>query len=147
MAIARWSRNYAVPADLVTAVIWHESLFRPDAVSRTNDYGLMQLHGKPGLTPNENVEVGVYKLKCLLQSAKGVEAVALARYNGGPAGDHSGRCRNYAKAVLALAQKVRTARKEGVYKELENAAPVPADLSWHRPPSFLTQKLREQVVW
>lgn len=87
-----------VPVPLVLAIIEVESSFQADAVSETNDYGLMQINKinhkqlseKYGITdfldPKQNVLAGVCMLSEHLEATHGDVVSALMRYNSGVAG-------------------------------------------------------------
>ncbi len=87
--------KYDVPYALALAVAEVESHFDPDAKSSTNDYGLMQINavnfdwlrdlGMDPLTPEGNIESGVYILAQNFQ-AYGDPELALMAYNNGPGG-------------------------------------------------------------
>jgi soluble lytic murein transglycosylase-like protein len=82
---------------LVLAVMWQESNFNAAAVSRTNDYGLMQINeiSIPGLRdsmgidnlldPEQNIHAGVSILAGKLKST-GAANLALMAYNMGDTG-------------------------------------------------------------
>ena len=88
--------EYGVSYPLVIAIMKKESEFRSDAVSATNDYGIMQingwnhewLEGALGITdwldPQQNILAGVY----MLAQFNGYEDVhqILMSYNCGPSG-------------------------------------------------------------
>lgn len=88
--------EYGVSYPLVIAIMKKESEFRSDAVSATNDYGIMQinggnhewLEGALGITdwfdPRQNILAGVY----MLAQFNGYEDVhkILMSYNCGPSG-------------------------------------------------------------
>lgn len=87
---------------LALGVIEVESSFKLDADNGLC-YGLMQLNRRyfpDGLTPGENIRVGVEYLGQLLDRYDTVEA-ALTSYNAG----HDTGKRGYANAVLAAAEK------------------------------------------
>lgn len=87
-----------VPVPLVLAIIEVESSFQADAVSETDDYGLMQINKinherlseECGITdfldPKQNVSAGVYLLSTQLEATDGDMISALMRYNNGVAG-------------------------------------------------------------
>lgn len=87
--------KYKVPFALVLAVAEQESHFDPDAVSRTNDYGMMQINQinfewlqKKGINPLDhkgNIEAGVLMLSQALEK-HGETELALMAYNCGDAG-------------------------------------------------------------
>jgi hypothetical protein len=86
------AKRYSVDADLVTSVIAAESNFNPQAISRRNARGLMQLLPatathlgvKNILDPQENIDAGTHYLSDLLVLYKNDLALALAAYNAGP---------------------------------------------------------------
>ena len=87
-----------VPMSLVVAMIEVESSFRPDVISGTNDYGLMQInkinHGwlteDYGITdfldPYQNVFCGITIIADHLEKTDGDIPLALMRYNCGATG-------------------------------------------------------------
>ena len=87
--------KYSVPYALALAIAEVESRFDPDAKSTTDDYGLMQINatnhdwlrslGMDPLTPEGNIESGVYIISRHLQTY-GDPHLALMAYNNGPAG-------------------------------------------------------------
>ena len=87
--------KYKVPFALVLAVAEQESHFDPEAVSRTNDYGMMQINQinfewlqKKGINPLDrkgNIEAGVLMLSQALEK-HGETELALMAYNCGDAG-------------------------------------------------------------
>ncbi len=100
--VERASTLTDVPADWLLAVMRQESLFRPDAVSRANAQGLMQLlpttaaavaqrwhitlKGEGSLfDPATAVTLGAARLRELLNQYDGTLLLALAAYNAGPA--------------------------------------------------------------
>lgn len=92
-----WSccEKYEVPFALAVAMAQVESTFNPDAVSPTNDYGLMQINqfnhewlqglGMDPLTYAGNIEAGIYMISQHIQSYGEIE-LALMAYNSGPSG-------------------------------------------------------------
>jgi soluble lytic murein transglycosylase len=98
--IATASATLRLPADWILAVMRQESLFRPDAISRADARGLMQLelptaegvaqrwHLPPPdaaslFTPQVAVALGAAHLRELLDRYDGRIAMALAAYNAG----------------------------------------------------------------
>lgn len=90
--------EYGVSPELVLAVIETESGFNPAAVSKTGDYGLMQINKgnhkwlseKLGvndfLDATQNMKCGIYMLAFSLNSADGDYTRALMVYNFGLSG-------------------------------------------------------------
>lgn len=90
--------EYDVPMELVIAMIEIESGYRSDIVSKTSDYGLMQintvnhkrLRSILGVTdfldPFQNVLCGIYMISGHLVDTDGNVELALMQYNRGPAG-------------------------------------------------------------
>ena len=87
--------RYGVPYALALAIAEVETHFDPDAVSPTNDYGLMQINqcnhewlqglGMDPLTHAGNIEAGVYIIGGYLERYGDTER-ALMAYNCGPGG-------------------------------------------------------------
>ena len=87
--------KYGVPYALALAMADVESRFDPDATSRTNAYGLMQINkgnhdwlrglGMDPMTHEGNIEAGVYMIGQHLE-AYGDTEKALMAYNNGPSG-------------------------------------------------------------
>lgn len=81
--------------EMVLALMWHESDFTVDAISSTDDYGLMQinkcnhkdLQENLGivdiLDPQSNIDGGVYILSTLIEKYEDMHKVLMA-YNMGP---------------------------------------------------------------
>ena len=84
--------RYAVDEDLIMSVIAIESNFDPNAVSKRNARGLMQLLPETAalfsvqniFDPKENIEAGTHYLSDLLKRYNNDLALALAAYNAGP---------------------------------------------------------------
>ena len=95
--IYRTSCENKIEFPIVMALIETESSFRPNVVSKTNDYGLMQINKinhkrltqTIGVTnyldPYQNVEAGIYMLKELYDKY-GNNSKVLMAYNMGEAG-------------------------------------------------------------
>ena len=89
--------EYDVDYSLVMAIIFKESSFRPNLISSTNDYGLMQINKvnhkwlseELGITdflnPEENVTAGIYMLDQLSDKYEDRSKVLMA-YNMGETG-------------------------------------------------------------
>lgn len=86
--------------EVVLAVMWRESNFTPDAISSTDDYGIMQinkcnheyLYSTLGITDimdtKDNIHGGVYILSTLFSKYETTSKVLMA-YNMGPGGASS----------------------------------------------------------
>ena len=111
--------KYKVPYALVLAIMERESNFNPDAVSRTNDYGLMQINkinfenllaqGIDPLTYEGNIEAGCKILGGHIERYGDIE-LALMAYNCGPSGArrlwNAGTYSTaYTRAVMAAYEK------------------------------------------
>jgi soluble lytic murein transglycosylase len=100
-AVAEASALAGVPADWILGVMRQESLFRKDAVSRADAYGLMQMlpvtaaavarrwhlpvpRNETLFDPGVAVPLGAAYLRELLDRHAGQLALALAAYNAGP---------------------------------------------------------------
>ena len=115
------SEGYEIDFTFVMALIQQESSFRADAISESNDYGLMQVNEKNhtlitetlGVTdflePYNNVRSGMFILRKLFEKYETPEKVLMA-YNLG----ESGAARlwengifeiNYSKSVFQYQQK------------------------------------------
>lgn len=90
--IYKEAARYNIDPNLVVAIVWHESRFRSDAVSKKNARGLMQLMPETAARfnvrdphdPQESIRGGVAYLVWLLDRFNGNVALALAAYNAGP---------------------------------------------------------------
>ncbi|MGA2216203.1 MAG: lytic transglycosylase domain-containing protein [Candidatus Acidiferrales bacterium] len=84
--------KHGLDATLITRLIAAESNFNPQAVSRRQALGLMQLLPKTAaqysvanvFDPAQNIEGGTHYLKDLLEKYRGNLSLALAAYNAGP---------------------------------------------------------------
>jgi soluble lytic murein transglycosylase-like protein len=94
-AVADTARVWAVPVELVRAVIKQESAFNPRAISSCGARGLMQVMpfnaAKVGLAgpdelwePAKNILAGVRLLAVLLKYYRGDVVASLVAYNAGP---------------------------------------------------------------
>ncbi len=95
--IEKYSLRFGVDTSLVLALIKAESNFNPDAVSRANAKGIMQLTEETFdfcsdslktdtgniLSPEENIRAGVWYLSYLIERYNGNCKSALAAYNAG----------------------------------------------------------------
>lgn len=91
------SAGYNIDFTLVMALIQHESSFRSDVVSSTNDYGLMQINKMNheyltetiGVTdfldPYQNIRAGMFTLRKLFERYQDTDMVLMA-YNMGENG-------------------------------------------------------------
>ena len=112
------SKGYNMDFTFVMAIIQQKNGYQPDAVSNTNDYGLMQInkvnHGyitdEIGVTnyldPYENVRAGMFILRKLFEKYETPEKVLMA-YNLGESGakalwDKGVFETNYSKSVQRI---------------------------------------------
>ena len=135
------AQKYGVDPFWVLAVMWTESHFNPQATSRVDAQGLMQVmpmtghylvkkmsrletefevkkllglpaHKLPLKDPEVNIEMGAYYLKNLLQQFRGSHRLATVAYNMGPNGVRRRLRRNLPTGVQNLyLNKVRRAYK------------------------------------
>ena len=114
--ISELCEQYSVPDKLIYAIMEHESNYTADAISRTNDYGIMQINqvnhewlgAELGITDfldeKQNILAGVYMLSDLYSRFDETEKVLMA-YNCGPTGakrlwDQGITQTDYSKSVL-----------------------------------------------
>ena len=129
-AIYKEAARYNIDPNLVVAIVWQESRFRPGAVSKKNARGLMQLMPETASRfnvrdphdPEESVRAGVAYLVWLLDRFNGNVALALAAYNAGPG---SVEAYLYGRRVILSSGKVinrRGIRNNGIppYAETVN---------------------------
>jgi hypothetical protein len=131
--------RYSVDADLIASVIAAESNFDPNAISRRNARGLMQLLPQTAarlgvrdiFDPAENIDAGTHYLRDLLALYRNDLALTLAAYNAGPLSvQRYGRVPPFAETQLYV-RKVRTAyaKRKGapaVSPGQKALAPMPA---------------------
>lgn len=113
---------YNIDFSLIMAIMKVESNYKPDTVSSTNDYGLMQINkcnhamlkDKLGindfLDPEQNIRAGCYILRKLFEKYKDVGLVLMA-YNMGESGASklwdAGIClTEYSRKVLKAQAKI-----------------------------------------
>lgn len=118
------SKGYNMDFTFVMAIIQQESGYQPDAVSNTDDYGLMQInkvnHGyitdEIGVTnyldPYENVRAGMFILRKLFEKYETPEKVLMA-YNLGESGakalwDKGVFETNYSKSVQRIQSELNS---------------------------------------
>lgn len=116
------SAGYNMDFTFVMAVIQQESQYNPDAVSKSNDYGLMQINEvnhsyitetlgvTDFLDPYENVRAGMFILRKLFEKYETPEKVLMA-YNMGETGagilwEQGIFETNYSKSVLQIQQEM-----------------------------------------
>lgn len=111
-----------VPITLIMAMIEHESRFNPEAVSSTNDYGLMQINAinhseleekyrtADMLDPYQNVYCGIRIIGSYLKKYEGNYTNALMAYNMGDYGARKAWANgitstHYTDTILSLMQE------------------------------------------
>lgn len=115
------SSGYSIDFTLVMALMQHESSFRSDVISKTNDYGLMQINKvnhqylteSIGVTdfldPYQNIRAGMFTLRKLFERYQSADMVLMA-YNMGEGGakrlwDKGIYETNYTKSILTIQQQ------------------------------------------
>ena len=118
------SYGYNIDFSLVMALIENESSFRADVVSKTNDYGLMQInevnHGwlteKLGVTdfldPYQNTRSGIFILRKLFEKYEDTEKVLMV-YNMG----ENGASRLWEKGIYETAYSNKIMEQAVEYKK------------------------------
>lgn len=111
-----------VPVTLVMAMVEHESQFNPEVISKTNDYGLLQINAvnhetlaeqyrtADMLNPYQNIFCGVKIIGSYVKQYDGDYTKALMAYNMGAYGaakaQESGiTSTSYTETILALMQE------------------------------------------
>lgn len=122
--------EYDVPMELVIAMIEHESSFRADVISKTNDYGLMQINTinhewlsetlgvSNFLDPYENILCGIYIISGHLEKTDGNIELALMRYNCGATGarrlwEQGIYSTSYSRSIMALYESYKEKAANG----------------------------------
>ena len=120
--------EYSLPCSLVYAVIERESSYRADVVSKTSDYGLMQINAinhetlseTLGLTdfldPEQNVTAGIYMLGNYWEKYGGNARKALMAYNLGETGakrrwNNGEYTTSYAESILEIQNRIEKCGK------------------------------------
>lgn len=110
------AKEYNLDHELVLAVMSLESSFNPSLISRTNDYGLMQINKvnharlkkevgvKDFLNPYDSIDAGIFMLGELHDRYKDTHQILMA-YNFGDGGmkkvwDNGVRSSKYSRAVM-----------------------------------------------
>jgi soluble lytic murein transglycosylase-like protein len=134
-AISFYAKRYRLEPALLRAVIYAESGFRPDAVSRKGAVGLMQLMPRTAAQLQvhdrydaiQNIRGGAKQLHHLLILYEGNMRLALAAYNAGvhriQGYHHIARIpetRNYVKRVLRYYYVFKAAEKQHKPQNLSN---------------------------
>lgn len=122
--------GYNIDFTLVMALIQHESRFDPAAISKTNDYGYMQINAQNhewltetlGVTdytdPYQNIRAGMFVLRKLFEKYQDTDMVLMA-YNMG----EKGAARlwkegiyetNYTNSILTIQEQFYSRIKGGV---------------------------------
>ena len=129
--VAAAAARYGVEAELINSVIAVESNFDPQAISRKNARGLMQLLPETAtrlgvkniFDPQENIDAGTRYLRDLLQRYKNDLPLALAAYNAGPERvEQYGRVPPYAETI----SYVRRVKRHYDERKASPAAKTPA---------------------
>lgn len=116
--------------ELVIAMIEHESSFRADVISKTNDYGYMQINTinhewlsetigvSNFLDPYENILCGIYIISGHLEKTDGNIELALMRYNCGATGakrlwEQGVYSTSYSRSIMALYESYKEKAANG----------------------------------
>lgn len=148
--VAEAAARFRVDEDLILAVIWVESRFRPDSKSPAGAVGLMQLmpatytwlaselgeKANPR-DPGFNIRAGTYYLRRLLDRFGGSETLALYAYVGGEGRVARWRSRNeaappawrgYARRVLAAKEAFRRGDMPDAREQVPAVIELPPEL-------------------
>lgn len=126
-------KTYEIPEHYATvlAVMWRESNYTPDAISGTNDYGIMQinsinntwLYENLGLTdmldPYQNIEAGVYYLSTYIKKYGDLHS-ALMCYNMGEGGASTAwqsgiYSTSYSRDIVVKAEEIKSSVYYNIY--------------------------------
>lgn len=119
------SSSYDIDFSLVMAIIYAESNFKTDTISKTHDYGLMQINKcnhkwlseTLGITdfldPKQNINAGVYVLSRLFEANGNDTVKVLMSYNMGETG--AKRCWN--KDIYSTAYTRKIIKKQLEFQE------------------------------
>lgn len=119
------SKSYDIDFSLVMAVIYAESNFKSDTISKTHDYGLMQINkcnhkwlkDTLGITdflePKQNINAGIYVLSRLFESNEDDTTKVLMSYNMGETG--AKRC--WKKGIHSTAYTRKVIKKQLEFQE------------------------------
>lgn len=148
--IVKYSKEYNLDPTFVSAVIYSESHFSADAVSRAGARGLMQIMPATGSSiasrlgddsytadklfdPETNIRYGCWYLRYLLDNYQEDSSAALAGYNGGGAvGDRyvvsreagiPTETQNYIQAVLSTQEMYKKLYSEELNTAMTAATP------------------------
>lgn len=124
--VSEMCETYKVEENLVLAVIQIESNFKADVVSKTGDYGLMQINKcnheyfkkllgvTDFLDPRQNIEVGVYILKDLIYNYKcETEEQLLMAYNRG----YSGAKKYWDKGIVSNTYSTKVLEAKAAFEK------------------------------
>jgi soluble lytic murein transglycosylase-like protein len=131
------AKRYSVDADLIASVIAAESNFNPNAISRRNARGLMQLLPATAIhlgvknifDPQENIDAGTHYLSDLLLLYKNDLALTLAAYNAGPE-----RVQRYGQRVPPFAETTSYVRRVKQTYNQRKSGSSPAKAALHGTP-------------
>jgi soluble lytic murein transglycosylase len=123
--LIKYSKEYEVDREVLTSLIYFESGWRPNRVSKSKACGLTQViprWTKPFIgkryncrqlkDPETSIKVGAHFLSKHLESSEGNYNQALCFYNRGPRGCHrtkiiKKRGTSYSRKILKLTNKIK----------------------------------------